>query len=157
MSVVRKLITVTPAAASFATPYSSGDVIGALNEVTNAVETNKEGSLLKSILVLDKANQKSAIDLVFFNSTLANSPGADNAAYALHDDDVTKLLGRISIAGADYISSSTTNAEATIKNIDLLLQAAAGTSSIYMLVVSRGTPTYGSASDLIIKLGVEQG
>lgn len=149
-------VTVTPNAASFATPYSSGDVIGSLNTITNAVLQNKSSAILKSLLVLDAANQKSAIDVVFFHTAPENSFGADNAAYALNDADLTKLIGRVSVAGADYISSSTTNAEATLKLQDILLQSARGDKNIYCVVVSRGTPTYGSATDLVLKFGLDQ-
>ena len=109
----KKVISVTPAAASFATPYSSGDVIGAVNTVANAAKSNGLQVKLDTVIVLDKANQKAAIDIVFFDEAPANSIGADNAAYALNDADLTKVIGRYSIAGADYVSSSTTNAEAS--------------------------------------------
>ena len=56
----RKVVTVTPAAASFATPYSSGDVIGAVNEIQNAAVNSGQDVKLDSLVVLDKANQKSA-------------------------------------------------------------------------------------------------
>jgi hypothetical protein len=154
--MLRQIFTVTPNAASFATPYSSGDVIGAPVEVPSAVAASGAAAFLRSLVVIDKTNQKSAIDLVFFSEAPSNSVGADNAAYALNDADAAKLLGRVSVAGADYISSGTTNAEATIRNVELMLQAAVKKSSIWVLVVSRGTPTYGAASDLIIKLGLEQ-
>ena len=151
-----KIFSVIPAAASFATPYSSGDVIGGLNTITGAVLDTGACAKLDSIVVLDAANQKSAIDLVFFGDVPASSFGADNAAYALADGDLLKLIGRYSVAGADYVSSSTTNAEATLRNIELDLQAVANSKNLYVVVVSRGTPTYGSATDLTIKLGMEQ-
>lgn len=152
----RKIFTVTPAAASFATPYSSGDVIGGANEVVGAALNSGQAVKLDSVVVLDAANQKSAIDLVFFNEAPANSIGADNAAYALNDADLAKVIGRISVAGADYVSSSTTNAEATLRDLELTLQPKAGSKSIFVAVISRGTPTYGSATDLKVKLSVEQ-
>jgi hypothetical protein len=152
----RKILSITPAAASFATPYSSGDVIGGTNTITAAVLDPKGVSRLESVVVLDKANQKAALDLVFFNAAPAASFGADNAAYGLNDSDLDKCIGRISVATGDYASSGTNNAEATLKNIGLILDAIAGSTSVYMVVVARGAVTYGSATDLIIKLGLEQ-
>ena len=124
--------------------------------MAGVVNDSKGVSKLDSIVVLDAANQKSAIDLVFFNEAPANSIGADNAAYALNDADLSKVVGRVSVAGADYVSSSTTNAEATLRNIELSMQSIAGSEALYVAVVSRGTPTYGAATDLIIKLCFEQ-
>ena len=154
--MIRKVITVTPDLASFATPYSSGDVMGAANTITDAATDTKGVVKLDSLVVLDKANQKAALDIIFFDEAPAASFGADNAAYALNDSDLSKVVGRVSVATGDYVSSSTNNAEATLKNIELTMQARAGVKDLYCVVVSRGTPTYGSASDLLIKLALEQ-
>lgn len=168
MAVARGLAVVklmTPNLASFATPYSSGDVLGSVLEIKNAVAGGGCCAILESLVVIDLANQKSAIDIVFFTDNPANSIGADNAAYALNDADASKIAGRFSVAAADYVSSSTTNAEATERAIGLLLQAGPVTplagaqnknTSLFMAVISRGTPTYGSASDLMIKVGLLQ-
>ena len=91
------IISVQPNLASFATPYSSGDVLGSVNTIAGAVNDSKGVSKLDSIVVLDAANQKSAIDLVFSNEAPANSIGADNAAYALNDADLSKVVGRVSV------------------------------------------------------------
>jgi len=150
------VVTVTPNMASFATPYSSGDVIGSVTKIPNALLDMGYCAKLLSVVVLDAANQKSALDFVFFTQTPANSIGADNSPYALNDADLLKVCGRFSVLTADYVSSGTNNAEATKTNIKLLLEGVPGSRDLYMAVISRGTPTYGSASDLSIKLGLEQ-
>lgn len=152
----RKVITVTPAAASFATPYSSGDVIGGVNTVPAAMVNPGSTSKLDTVVVIDLANQKAALDVVFFDAVPASSIGADNAAYALADADAGKEIGRISILTTDYVSSGALNAEATIKNVELTLQSKVGLKDIYCAVIARGAVTYGSAADLSIKLGMEQ-
>lgn len=151
-----KLAVVTPNLASFATQYASGDVLGGVTEVPLAVDNDGALAKLISLVVTDKSDQKAAIDFLFFSQAPDNSVGADNAAYALNDADLQYLLGRVSVGTADYVSSSTNNAEASIKNIELILKAKVKTRSVYILPVSRGTPTYGSASALMIKLGLEQ-
>lgn len=149
-----KLILITPTVDT--NIYASADVIGTVQTVTAAVLDNGGTCLLESLVVIDKSNSKSALDLVFFNEAPGTTIGADNAAYALVDGDANKILGRISVAAADYVSSSTTNAEATIKSIGLLLAPIAGSKNIFMAVVSRGTPTYGTSADLSIRLGLLQ-
>lgn len=151
-----KVVSITPAAASFATPYTSGDVIGAVNTISHAVLDGAGCSRLLSLAVLDKANQKVALDLIFFSEAPVNSIGVDNAAYALNDADLAKVLGRITVATGDYVSSGATNAEATLKNIMLLMESAPKSTDLFMAVIARGAPTYGSASDLIVRLGLEQ-
>lgn len=152
----QKVIAITPVLTSFATPYSSGDVLGAILTVSAVVQDPKGVATLSTVVVLDQTNQKSALDLVFFDDLPASSIGADNAAYGLADADLAKCLGRVSVVTGDYASSGSANAEATLRNLGLMMQAKAGKKDIYVAIIARGTPTYGSASDLSIKLGFDQ-
>lgn len=149
-----KIITISPTVDTSA--YSSGDVISTVQTITDAVLSTKGTAILQSLAILDKSNQKAAIDLVFFNEAPENSIGADNAAYGLNDADISKVIGRISVAAGDYVSSGTNNAEATVKAIGLLLQSIAGSKNLYMAIIARGAATYEAASNLIIKLGFLQ-
>lgn len=148
------LINVTPDIVAAA--YASGDVIGTIRTVTNVSLDSGGTAELTSLIIIDKANQKSAIDLIFFDTAPASSFGVDNAAYALVDADALNIVGRISIAQADYVSSGSNNAEATYKALGLLMKCLAGSKNLYMAVVSRGAPTYASASDLLIRLAFKQ-
>jgi hypothetical protein len=149
-----KVITVVPTLDTSA--YASADTLFLATAIPNAVLDTNGTAVLESVIVVDIDNQKQAIDLVFFDITPASSYGAANAAYALVDADSINILGRISILAADYVSSSTTNAEATVKNIGLLLQAAAKSRDIYVVGVCRsGTPTY-TAAGLKFRFGLLQ-
>lgn len=148
------LIDITPTLDTSA--YASGDTLFLANTLTNVMNDTGGTAILESICVIDKANQKQAIDLIFLDVTPASSFGAANAAYAMADSDAVNILGRISIAAADYVSSSTNSAEATVKAIGLLLKAVAGSKNLYVIGVCRsGTPTYG-ASDLKLRIGFLQ-
>lgn len=153
---VVNVVTVTPNLASFATPYSSGDVLGGLNTIPLAVMDAHSSASVDSFVTLDAANQKSKVDLIFFSAIPANTTFTDNSAYALSDLDLPLLLGRLSVQDTDYVSSGSANAEATLRSIGLILQAAQGSKTLYCVAVSRGTPTYGSASDLSFKLGIRE-
>lgn len=137
-----------------AAAYADGDVVGSVTELPNAVRNAGGGALLKSLVVTDAADQKAALDVYFFRQAPATTVGADNAAFALADSDLPVLLGRIRVAAADYLTAGG-NAEATLKNIDLLLQAYPKTTSVYVLVVSRGAPTYAATTNLKLNFGLE--
>lgn len=147
--------TIVPAA------YGAGDVVGTPVEITKALISTGGQAMLRSLVVIDKADQKAHLDLYFFDSQPASSVGADNAAFAPTDADMTKCLGRINIPQASYLSAGS-NAEQTLRDLNLMLQAAPSRASgqagdsLWMVVVARGTPTYASASDLQIRLGLEQ-
>lgn len=155
--IERKVITVTPNAATFATPYSSGDVVGVLLTIANAVLEVHGAALLESLTVLDKSAQGKALDLAFFDEVPVSSIGADNAAYALADADLAKCIGRVSVVGGDYATASTNNVEGTKINIGLVLQAKPGKKDLYVAVIARAGLTLGTAADLSIKLGLNQG
>lgn len=148
-----KLISVTPDIVPAA--YAAGDVIGTLRTVVGGVGRSSGISELVSVSIIDKANQKSAIDLYFFDRTVS-SIGADNAAFSIVDADAANLLAVISILGGDYVSIGTDSAIASAPNLGQFLKSIPDSKDIFMAVVSRGAPTYTSATDLVIKLGLMQ-
>lgn len=134
--------------------YAAGDVIDSVKTITNAVQNTEGAAMLHSVVVIDKANQKSKIDLLFFDT--APTVGADNAANAISSADLANCLGRISVLDTDYVTANS-NAEATIRGLALILQSLATKKDIYMVAVSRGTPTYASAAvNVVVKLGLIQ-
>lgn len=144
------MITITPAAASFATPYSANDIVGGVNTVINFTGPGDELSLLTSLVVIDKAKQKAQMDLYFFDSLPTVS--ADNAAFDMDDANSLKHIGTVSIAAADYVDSAS-NSSASKNGISMKIPSGDAGQTIYCVAVTRGTPTYGSASDLVIRLG----
>ena len=135
--------------------YASGDQIGSVMRITNAVQDSRGSSLIKSVVVIDKAKQKAALDILFFDDEPANSV-ADNAAADIADSEMAdKCLGFISIAVADYADMSASSV-ATKTCEHLLKSAKERSKDLWCLIVSRGTPTYGSTSDLVVKLGFIQ-
>lgn len=148
--IVREVIITTTD-----TQYSVDEVIDGVKEVTGVVNDSKGSCLLKSITVLDKEDQKSDLDIYFFNEAPVTTVGADNAAFALADSDLAKVIGKVNIAAADYVSS-TNNAVATVTNIQMILQSIKDKRTLHLLVISRGTPDFTAGTDLILKLGLER-
>ena len=136
--------------------YASADTLFLATKIPNVMNDTGGTAILESVCCIDVDNQKQKIDLIFLDTTPASSYGAANAAYALVDADAAHILGRVSILDTDFVSSSTTNAEATLKAIGLLLQSVAGVRDLWVLGVCRGgTPTY-SAAGLRFRLGFLQ-
>ena len=135
--------------------YSSGDQIGSLQEI-EFFPRELDLAELCSVTVVDKAKQKAAIDLLFFNENITVA-STDNAAADVTDAQMAaNCLGKISVAGADYVDLANSSV-ATVGNLKTILKNSsaykAKQKKLYMLVVSRGTPTYTSTSDLTIRLG----
>ncbi len=143
-------IDVTPALASFATPYTANDVLGGINTVVSRALGTKSIEALGSLTVIDKAKQTADIDVCLFDS-LPSAIAADNAAWDLTDANALKTLGCVSVATADYIDSAS-NSVATKRGLSLLIPTGSG-QVIYAVAITRDGPTFVSATDLVIRFG----
>lgn len=128
--------------------YASGNCIG--STITLSKMADFGFSTILSVTILDKKDQKSAIDVWMFNQPLA-TPQTDKTAVAITAADLQNCIGHISFLAADYSDGGSTAAVAT--KFNLWLAAAGGVdNNIYAQLVSRGTPTYGSTSDITLRL-----
>jgi hypothetical protein len=133
--------------------YTSGDAVGAKRTLTNVFLSSGGTAILESITVLDRANQAAALEIIFFDSDPTNATITDNAAFVYSTDDL-KVLGRVSVAASDYVTLNS-KAIATLKGIGLTLKGNA-TTSLFVAVVTTGTPTYAATTDVQITFGFLQ-
>lgn len=135
--------------------YAAGDAVGGKQTLTGACRISGGIATLESLVVVDKGNQKANLTILFFDSDPSAATITNNAAF-VYSTDISKLIGRINIATADY---ETIDSEAigVVRNIGLKLKAS-GSAILYAAVVlTSGTPTYTATSDLIFKYGFDQG
>lgn len=132
--------------------YASGDALGGKLTFSGAAIDGANSGRVSSVTLTDKANQRSAMDLILFAADF--TPTNDNAAFAPSGTDLVKLLGVVKIAAADWAAFSA-NAGVTV-NCNLPFDMAAGSTTIYGQLVARGTPTYASTSDISVRLLIEQ-
>lgn len=145
-------IVVTVAPTLDTNAYASGDLLFDSAEVANAVRANGGYAILQSVTVLDKADQGVAFTLLIADA--ATDFGAANSAPDPDDTEAATVLGWIPIAAADYVDLGASKV-ACVRNLGLTLKAGAATTSLYIAGINgTGTPTYGAAGDLVIKLGL---
>lgn len=145
------LITLTPTLDSGA--YAAGDVLFVPVELTDVAKDTKGLATLRTLVVLDGADQKQDIDLLFFSESPGDI-GAANAPLAMSDAEAAFLVGHIRIAAADYVSGNA-NAYAT-KLMEFLVGCKVKSTSVWVAGVCRGgTPTYG-VSGLTFKFSWER-
>jgi hypothetical protein len=153
-----KIITLTPVIST--SIYAAADQLGSLVEIQNAMDDSSGTGAILSVTILDKAAQSSIIDVLFFSSqpTVASS---DNAALDITDAMMASYyLGHVRVQATDYIALAGCSV-ASIKQLGLLVQSLKdpnnlGGKSLWMILRSGGTPTYGSTSDLVIRVGILQ-
>lgn len=135
--------------------YASGDGMGPAVKLKDALDDSGDTGRLVSVAVVDAIKQKKAFDILLFNAepTIAS---ADNAALDIADAEmVSKFLGRVVVATADYTDISASSF-VMIQSLNILVQAADGSSDLWAVLVSRDTPTYTGATNLTLKLGFIQ-
>ena len=128
--------------------YADGDVLFATQEIASAVRNTGDSCILQSIHVVDIDDEGVDFDLVFFNA--ATSLGTENAAPDIDDTEVLTTIGTYEFVN-DYMDLGA-NQVRTDHGIGLELKAGAGTTSLYVAGITRGTPTH-TASGLEISFG----
>lgn len=137
---IHRRVTLTPTLDTNA--YADGDQVSTLQTLSRILPP-RVGGEIKLVTVLDKANQKVALDLFFFKAAV--TVAADNAAFTISDADMDHCLGVINVLAADYDAVSTTNGLATVAvNFPIVFSTA--NDVIYVAIVSRGAPTYAASS-----------
>lgn len=132
--------------------YADGDLMVDATALAGAVRVAAGTSRLVSVVVLDEDDQGAAFDLIFLNA--ATSLGTVNSAVALTDAMGRTLLGRVVVASGDYYDFGGCRA-AFKSDLNMLLKAAAASTTLYVAAVSRGTGTY-TAAGIRIKVGLVQ-
>lgn len=141
-----QVVTITPTVDTNA--FGSGDQISTKQTIDGASSGSGSGCNLEKVVVIDKDKQKSALKLFLFDDdpTVAS---VENAAADVSDAEVlAKCIGVVSIAAGDY-SDLNASSVATVSP-RLGVRPKKGTNTLYMLIVSAGTPTY-TASGLAFK------
>jgi hypothetical protein len=146
-------IQVTPTITA-SSAYATGNALGGLLTLTNM--GNFCFSSLRSVVVTDKANQKSAMDVLLFGRTFTAT--ADKNAIAISSADLLNMVGSVNIATTDYVTVGTgavaTKVGAT-GGIWLPMPVSGGDNTFYAQLVARGTPTYASTSDISVRFVFE--
>lgn len=131
--------------------YAANDVLFVPIEVENVFAVAGGCRALHSIVVLDGDDQGVDIDLVFMNAD--GELGTINSAVSISDADAAKILGAVSLVAEDDAIDLVNSRLYTKTAVGLVLEAAAGSTSLWVAgIVRSGTPTF-TASGMQIRLG----
>jgi len=138
-------------------PYGDGDLLFDFAELTNFVRVVGGRAIVQSITVIDKADQKIAMDL--FSSPVTIDMGTANSAPSISDADAALGVQNIRAAGKTYSIETTDYKDlggvsvATVTGVGLVIEADAASRSIFLAGMIRGTPTY-AADSLVFRFGL---
>jgi hypothetical protein len=128
--------------------YAAKDAIGGLLTFALAARTNVHSSILESVTIVDKGQQMSAMDLVLFNASL--TAPTDNAAFDPTDTELLTCIGVVKVVAGDYFDFNDNSVAVVHPDLPIVVAA----TSLYGVLVSRGTPTYTSTSDIVVSITV---
>ena len=134
--------------------YASGDLIGsAVIEFKSAlgVGHKERAGLIQSVIILDAAAQAADLDVVFFDGDPTGTTFTDNDAFAPAAADLDKMVG---VAAVTDWKSFSANALGQALNLAIPFVITNYSGSLYAALVSRGTPTFAAATDVILRVNI---
>lgn len=146
--------------------HISGDCLGPLTTVAGMARVSGVGGIIKSIQILDKTQaQRSPMTILLFKQTVTTA--ATNAPFACSDADMALLAcPQIEILATHYNTAwpgTPLNSVATLPHNDVAstpitmnIPYVCAATSLFMQLVVRGTPTYTSASDIVVTFNILQ-
>lgn len=142
------VISITPTVSTSA--YSIGDCIGGKQTLTDAARLSGGTTVLYSLNIIDKSNQKPEFTILFFNADPSAATITDNAAFAW-STDIAKYVGMVSVTADDY---KTIDSKAIARpDVSGLEMKASGSANLYAVVVADAVDTLVSTSDLTFLYG----
>ena len=142
--------------------YTSGDSVGgkiSLSPAVRAISTPQVvvgTGTITSVIITDKAKQSAEIDVIFFDTDPSNTTVTDNGALTIHDTDLLNIVGIANVnTWKDFVDNSAGTTSATIA-YPFVLNETSGTAdtTLYVALVTRGTPTFASTSDITLRVGI---
>jgi hypothetical protein len=145
---------ISPAITVDTAAYSGGDVIGGVLQIINGVSRKGGSAVLESLLVIDKANQKKAMNILLFRDNPAAGTYSDNGAFTLHATDAGLLVASVAVAATDYLTLGGVAVAAPAINPQIIDGVGGVGSSVYAIIVAGEAIDFVATTDLIIKFGL---
>lgn len=159
-TVSSDFFTATPTITS-GSAYASGDLIGGKLTFSNAVLSSIRHADIVGAVLRDSSKQSADIDLVIFSADPSATTFTNDAALAVHADDLGKVVAVVKFRSTDYVAFSA-NSVGIVDNLAKKARTTGTTNpsnvfdNLFGALVSRGTPTYTSTSALTVGITIKQ-
>lgn len=145
MNIISQTPTITAGA------YSAGDAVGGKLTFTGCPEDGK----IETVTIIDLDEEGPELNLVLFHADF--TAVSDNAAFDVAAGEEARLIGIVNIASADFEDIGGLKV-ATKGNLGIGFKlsetAVTKRGRIYGQLMTPGTPTYTTTSDLVINIAV---
>lgn len=128
--------------------YVDGYVLGGLQAIT----VSAKGQIKSAQCVMKSGSFIGTIDLLVFNANPSASTVTDHGAFALAAVDAAKLVGVLHLTDWTLLSG----ALASVQTLDTVLPYEFGSTTMYLVAVVHGTPTFTATTDAVFSIGMTQ-
>lgn len=135
-----------------ASAYASGNTLGAIISILNATRLGAGSGVIQAITLNCKSVQSFNYDLLFLTSTPGSSTVTDKTALAINVLDFDKVIGTVS--SGSWVNLGTPSVS-QYTSINLPFNLPSGTT-LYCILVARGTPTFTATTDLSLTVRILQ-
>jgi hypothetical protein len=145
--------TVSPTITA-ASAYTAGNLVGGLMTFSNCFATGLTSGVLQSVVIKSKSVQTATFKLYIFSQQPTNTTWTDKTSPAINVLDLPYLIDMFIFAAPDSGLGTM-----TIYTQDGLGKSIANTASgqnLWGLLVTTGTPTFSSTTDISVTLGILQ-
>lgn len=151
-SGVAQVVAITPTLDN-AVAYTAGDILFDTTAIAGATRYGDGAAVLQSLVINDKDDQAAAtLDLYILNAN--NSFGTRNSAPSITDANADAIIGRVSIAVADWTDLG--GCKIAVKTgINMVIKPATNTTTLYVAAITGGTPTTTTAG-MTLRFGFTQ-
>ena len=148
--VTRTAQVTVPLTVTASSAYVANNSVGGLIRFRNITGPQQSG-IVQNVTVLSQSVQTTGYKLYLFNDIPGSTTVADKATPSLNAVDLPKLLNVITLVSADSTIGKTINVTNGI-GVGFITT----TQTLYGVLVTTGTPTYTSTTDVSVTLTVLQ-
>lgn len=142
LNIVR--VSVSPTVST--TPaYTAKDAVGGLLTFANVARASGGSVRIDSVMLVDVSQQQKDLDLILFDRSI--TAPTDNAVFDPTDAELANVVGVVPIYAGHYADFND-NSVASV--VPLGLTAVLNGTSLFGVLVARGTPTYVATTDLTV-------
>lgn len=128
--------------------YSPGNAVGGLITFTNASRASGSGGIIQTVVIRDKAGQAGTYNLFLFDANPTATTVTDKSAVTINTADLAKVIAVIAPSGI-LLGAASTMGVITAGGLGTAFKLTSGTT-MWGILVTRGTPTYASTSDVSV-------
>ena len=136
--------------------YAAKDSIGGVRALSLIGCNSQRRGKITSVVLADKSDNAVEYDILTFNANPAGT-FADQGAVDPTDADLLLMNPVINLATTDHFSFNDNGVSSlsSLRSNGVTYGTSSLPGTLYVVIVSRGTPTYASSSDITLTIGFE--